>query len=71
MQTMACNKSSTPVVLLVGQSKLFISALLSKLLLGTSSGSWIRLMTISLASMALIEISAQDAGTRRRLDRRF
>ncbi|CAE7460540.1 unnamed protein product, partial [Symbiodinium natans] len=32
LQTIACNMASAPVVLIVGQSKLFLTALLSKLL---------------------------------------
>jgi len=63
LQTIACNKSSTPVVLLVGQSKLFLSALLSNFFLGSQLNctKWIRLLTISLAAMASTYISASDA----------
>lgn len=63
LQTMACNKSSTPVVLLVGQSKLFLSALLSKVVLDSQPNrtNWLCLLTISLATMASTDISANDA----------
>ncbi|CAK8986460.1 unnamed protein product [Durusdinium trenchii] len=59
LQTAACNKSSTPVVLMVGQSKLVLSALLSKFILGSSiPAGWTRLLTLSMATMALADISA-------------
>ncbi|CAJ1359409.1 unnamed protein product, partial [Effrenium voratum] len=47
------------VVLLIGQSKLFLSALMSRFFLRTgATTNWLRLITISLAACASAEISA-------------
>ncbi|CAE7465697.1 unnamed protein product [Symbiodinium pilosum] len=61
LQTIACNMASAPVVLIVGQSKLFLTALLSKFFLEsaphTSWHKWLRLLTISLAAVAAVDTS--------------
>jgi len=59
LQTIACNSASAPVVLVMGQSKLLLTALLSKFLLqGHGPTDWPRLFVISCAAAASTDISA-------------
>jgi len=65
LQTIACNVSSAPVVLIVGQSKLFLTAVLSKLCLAACPAlnhhKWLRLLTISLAAVAAVDTTQSMA----------
>merc|ERR1719229_1559413 len=59
MQTLACNSASAPVVLVVGQCKLLLAALLSKLMLNNKQPvNWLRLLIISCAAAAATDIGA-------------
>jgi hypothetical protein len=59
LQTIACNSASAPVVLVMGQSKLLLTALLSKFLLSSHGPTdWPRLFVISCAAAASTDISA-------------
>jgi len=59
LQTIACNSASAPVVLVMGQSKLLLTALLSKFLLSSHGPTdWPRLVVISCAAAASTDISA-------------
>lgn len=62
LQTQATNAASAPVVLVVGQTKLLLSALLSKLVLKqTQQTNWLQLVIISAAAAASTDISASGA----------
>jgi hypothetical protein len=64
MQTMACNAASAPVVLVMGQSKLLLTALFSKwFLTGGQQTDWNRLLVISCAAAASTNISAESAAS--------
>ncbi|CAK0860233.1 unnamed protein product [Prorocentrum cordatum] len=59
LQTVACNSASAPVVLVMGQSKLLLTALLSKFMLPSQGAAdWPRLIVISCAAAASTDISA-------------
>lgn len=59
MQTLACNSASVPVVMVVGQSKLLLAALLSCMLISRQrTTNWFRLIIISCAAAASTDISA-------------
>jgi len=59
LQTVACNSASAPVVVVVGQSKLMLAALLSRLLIRSRQPTnWFRLAVISLAATASTDIGA-------------
>lgn len=69
LQTAACNAASAPVVLVVGQSKLLLTALLSKMLLADkNSKNWLRLLTISCAAAASTDISADGVTVARSIE---
>lgn len=62
LQTSACNAASAPVVLVIGQSKLLLTALFSRLMLCRKQRTnWFRLLTISCAAAASTDISAGTA----------
>lgn len=53
MQAFACNSASAPVVLVIGQCKLMLTAVLSMLVLGSRTpAQWGHLLTISFAAIA-------------------
>jgi len=65
LQTQATNAASAPVVLVVGQTKLLLSAVLSKLVLQQNEPTnWLGLITISAAAIASTDISANGAAAR-------
>jgi len=67
MQTIACNAASAPIVLVVGQSKLLLAAILSKFLIRSEQKTnWFRLVIISCAAMAATDIGAGSLATERR-----
>lgn len=64
MQTVACNAASAPVVLVVGQSKLLLTALVSHLVLQSKeSPQWTRLFVISCAATAATDVGSSRAAT--------
>eukprot|EP00933_Yihiella_yeosuensis_P062031 TRINITY_DN64951_c0_g1_i1.p1 TRINITY_DN64951_c0_g1~~TRINITY_DN64951_c0_g1_i1.p1 ORF type:complete len:476 (+),score=61.11 TRINITY_DN64951_c0_g1_i1:94-1521(+) len=64
LQTIACNAASAPSVLVVGQSKLLLSAILSYMILGKSQKSWMKLVIISCAAAASTELSIESAAVK-------
>jgi len=64
LQTTACNAASAPVVLVVGQSKLLLAALLSVLMLRREQPTnWVRLIVISSAAAAGADIGSGAMGS--------
>mmetsp|Transcript_3462 Transcript_3462/g.10755 ORF Transcript_3462/g.10755 Transcript_3462/m.10755 type:complete len:418 (+) Transcript_3462:61-1314(+) len=70
LQTVACNAASAPVVLIVGQSKLLLAALLSRALLKSEQTNWFRLVVISCAAAAGTDIGAGAVAAQRQFELR-
>lgn len=59
LQTVACNVASAPVIIIVGQSKLIIAAIMSKVFINSlTPTNWLRLVLISCAAAAGADIGA-------------